>query len=617
MKHCLIIARHSITAKALRNVWLLLNPQSSSDHWNEPVQLLVDERVNTLLLYEILCNRIDAWLNDLMPTSGVLEVLVDEIDCARINLIAEDGWPSALSMAILTFPDIYWRFGCFLHTNFIKPTIPVDHGLAGLIRPQQDPLMDFTGLRSFIRERLRTSQNDQGRPVASYIPLRSRLAAALDDEIPYAYLHAYAAYRNGFLALPVTLEGLTLLLFRRLESNPTSSVYLTFEDIYLSFADNQDGVHYSDLNGGEGSRANTLPRLSDAAFRIFVSSDHRHLGDEEKHRRNELYIGSVDCARTLSIKLRKPLAGLFDLWKQSKLDQFLLPDEKIGQHRGHAPGFVWPPQEQVMANADGGHSAPGRLLLIAERLIERARRHTGEQIESMSDAIFGAVLAIDAVELVGDRTPTTAIEALKLKHQFEIEAECFFSGVEYHIAIRSRMQEITSEVTALSRWFSQENRIRASQNAEMRIISNITRVLHAHSQFDEEQACANRVRHLHNSLWMSQNPSRYIVWPLVRYIEFLLTSFPRFLLAIASWIFVLALLYSWQHVTGSGTASYGRWHLAFEEAVTSFFSIGAPIMHRHVVPEPEYISVVCLTIILGFVHLGVFVSHLYATISRR
>ena len=75
-------------------------------------------------------------------------------------------------------------------------------------------------------------------------------------------------------------------------------------------------------------------------------------------------------------------------------------------------------------------------------------------VTSVADAVSGAVLATDALELTGGRTPTTAIDALYLKHQFELEAECQFSGVEYHLRIEPRLEEIAEDAAWICRWFA-------------------------------------------------------------------------------------------------------------------------------------------------------------------
>lgn len=611
MKQCLIIARHQVTAAALNQFWALFEP-ANLEPASQPTVLIVEES-DPIEIFDRLCTAIEEWMARLQPKPGSAVALVDQVGETEMDPLCGYKWSAAISMAILAFPELYWHFGNV--NGKTNASVFDEHSLLTVLRVNRDPLMDYTGLRNLIRKQIRKESR-----IASYIPVREKLSVALDDEIPYAYLHAYAGYRNGFRSLPITREALALELFGQQPSlQLPSGLMLTFEDIYLSYPDQKDSTHYSDLAGNtDGSREAKLPGLKQIDFRIFVSSDHRHAGDVEKHQRNESYIDSKNCARQHSIKLGKPLAGLFDLWDRSRLKRKLYWLDGTGRTRfGSGEGFIWPPAKHEFISDDFGHSAPGRLLLIAEKLIERAHALLREGVRTMPEAIHGAVLVTDAIEFTGDRTPVTAIEALALKHQFELEAECRFSGVAYHIHIKPRINEIRREVAAVGNWFSPRNQFRSAQNAEMMVLGCMVEVLQSHNQFDEEQICANRMRHLHNSLWMNQKPARYLAWPAVRYIELLLGSFPRFMLVLVGWVFILAFLYSGFH---HGGAWYTKWHFGFEEAVVSFFSAGTPMSGHDTtlhLQESEYVVVVCLAVILGFVHVGVFISHLYSSISRR
>ena len=163
-------------------------------------------------------------------------------------------------------------------------------------------------------------------------------------------------------------------------------------------------------------------------------------------------------------------------------------------------------------------------MLVAENLILRAESSAGS-VETVAEAAQGAVLAVDAEELTGGRTPTTAVEALTLKHRFEVMAECQFCGVAYHIWMKPRLDEIAEETTAICKWFHAGQRKNAALNAEMHIVNQLVGILREFNRFDEEQICLNRIRRLHNTLWMRQKPSRLIFWPVLRYLELLLSSF--------------------------------------------------------------------------------------------
>ena len=139
-------------------------------------------------------------------------------------------------------------------------------------------------------------------------------------------------------------------------------------------------------------------------------------------------------------------------------------------------------------------------------------------------------------------------------------------------------------------------------------------VFHSHNQFDEEQLCMNRVRWLHNTLWMREKPIRFSLWPVVRYLEFLLGSFSRFVVVLALWI----LLFSWLYFA---SADHQSWAPGLQDAITSFFSIGGPFhqgkMEGLNLRGELYVWTACAAIFLGFIHLGVFISHLYTIVSRK
>jgi len=297
---------------------------------------------------------------------------------------------------------------------------------------------------------------------------------------------------------------------------------------------------------------------------------------------------------------------MFDLWEKIGLFR----KQPAGQRQGNVPGLYWPSSVPPEVKKAAGHGAPGKLLLVAEVLIRRAETLL-KNVECVGDAVQGAVLANDALELTGGRTPTTAIEALSLKQQFEILAECQFSGVEYHIKIRPRIEEIAMETACICKWFHRGQRKSALLNAQMHILNQLVRILREHNQFDEEQTCLNRIRRLHHSLWMRQQPWRIIFWPILRYVEFLLSSFGRFAIAIIVWILVLTLLYQQLH----------QYHFypqqpefdAFWEAFKRFFNHTAGPSG----PGTFWSIFTAMGVIAGLGHIGVFISYMYTLVARK
>jgi hypothetical protein len=292
------------------------------------------------------------------------------------------------------------------------------------------------------------------------------LVVALDEETDYAHLHAYTAYRFGFRALAIAERNAAdAVLGLHADCAWEVPPALVLEDIFLNFPDGGHGL--SDL----AERKKKFPRLEEAEHRVIVTSGQRVPGDAEKQARNTLYINGQRAAGKKVRLLHKPHAGLFSVWEESRLDRTLKWTDRSGKrHRGIAEGYVWPPDwrqiDEVWGNSDGsGHSSPGIFLLIARSLLKRAGKMLAEGVFSVEDAVRGAVLANDALELLGGKTPTTAAEALSLKHQFELHAECQFTGVEYHVPMSSRIKEIERDAKSIARWFSPQKKDSAFLNS--------------------------------------------------------------------------------------------------------------------------------------------------------
>ena len=231
--------------------------------------------------------------------------------------------------------------------------------------------------------------------------------------------------------------------------------------------------------------------------------------------------------------------------------------------------------------------------------------------QSVPEAVHGAVLAVEAQEYLGHRTPTTSLEALALKHQLEVLAECLFYGIEYNMNVKSRFREIQEEVKSIGKWFRPRTRKHSRLNAEVRVISELALRFKDHNQFDEEQECLARIRDLYRHLWFEKNKwFAWSIYPVRRYIEFLLISMFRFALAIIFWVIVLGLLYNLLRPAGDAP-----WH-GYVDAMTSFFGL-QPAHDLPMSREEHAVGLNMAAILLGFVHLGIFISHLYSIVSRR
>jgi hypothetical protein len=214
-------------------------------------------------------------------------------------------------MLLLAFPEIHW---VFLSAGESSP-VPADellsasgtssevpgvpslyhraHVLTGpdalpalmsIHDAQYAALFDPANLRNSIRESMRMPHDGMSAP---YLPVRREVAAAIDEEEPYSYLHAYTAYRFGFRSHAVSTFQMASALFGKAPPFRKETVSLLFEDFYLNFADRSANVHLSNLRERDEA---WLPGLRDAARRIFVSIGHRHPADSETRVFNSAYI---------------------------------------------------------------------------------------------------------------------------------------------------------------------------------------------------------------------------------------------------------------------------------------------------------------------------------------
>lgn len=415
---------------------------------------------------------------------------------------------------------------------------------------------------------------------------------------------------------------------------------LGIEDLFLNFPDRSTDTHWSDLE----ERSEQLGALNRTGLlRVFVTSGQKKGTDENRRERNRAFLENLRQEGRIGRMLWKPMAGIFNLWKAAGLTRKL----RGGRQRGQADGFTWPPRYSGGPDEapHHDHSAPGRLLEVAARLEARAERLL-QNVHCTLRAVQGAVLSSDAMELLGEKAQTTFLEALALKHQFEAVAECQFYGVQSHFDVQSRMKDIQLEVRELGRYFNHRKRKEAEWNAEAAILNCLIHTYQEYNQFDEEQALQARSRVLHRRLWFKKrmwavgdelrwlNPFYWVTC----YMHGLLRSFPVFLLALLMWIGGLSVLYT---VAGKADSKPVQ---GFEDAVSSFFSVGSPVHHeatnavptnapnlenvhgmvRQILADSEerkqsfgYVAIICLAIIAGFIHVGVFISHLYSIVSRK
>ncbi len=524
-------------------------------------------------------------------------VLVDSVQPLALNPLASQTWDSVVSMLILAFPEIRWVFGATIGSceNPAWEDAARCHSLANLFTSNATSLFDGSGLREWIRGRAKKT--------APYLPHRRLVAAALDEETAYAEFHAYVAYRFGFRAFALTSDAVA----RHLAGDTGSHFALTFEDIYLNFPDKFENESYSSL----ANRAKWYPRLDCARRRYFITVGH-HFGQGADGRyslENQAAFRKLREERRGGRVLNKPVAGIHGIWSETGLSsqlEWFDPNDQGRRRVAVGEGYVWPPMRPREGEpiAPGGHSAPGRLLQVAEHLIHRAEKLVGE-VKNTQDAVRGAVIATDALELIGCRTPTLARDALELRHRFEVLAECQFGGVEYNLDLRPRFAEIRRDVEAIGDWFGPDHKRLSAMNGELSIISRLATILRSYNEYDEEDSCLGRGREIQRGIWLKrQMPWSLVIWPFRFYVEWLLSS-PRLLLGVTMlWILMMMSVVHFKFgLNGIQTVTY---------VIGAFFG-GQPMGDKG-----WWVALITsVAVITGFLHLGIFISRLYGLIARK
>jgi len=306
----------------------------------------------------------------------------------------------------------------------------------------------------------------------------------------------------------------------------------------------------------------------------------------------------------------KPVAGIYDLCRQARL---------------RLSGFAPPALHD--APRSHGHGAPGKVALVARTLVARARA-LREARPALEGQLLAAVCALDALELSGGESPMLGFEALSLRHECEVLAECSFGGLQHRIEVQERFADIRDALQTLAVKVVGPSRRLAQLNAEVSILTALMRVFRDHARFDEEFACLNRIRDVNFLLGLQRRPTLVepmtwlapLRWAAHGYFNLLIRSPQHFIGAILAWLTVLAMAlyltgYDGASITGSAVIC------ALLDAVSTFIGMGGPVHPESCTFQPgpgtTYFAVVGSAIVLGAVHLGIFVSFVYTLLARR
>jgi len=333
----IILARSKASAASLTKVLELaacVDGLNLKESCAEPTEILVTEAEPGIDTFKRVVGKIHGAVDrsGQVPLSEIV-VLVDDVSLAELNPVRSSGWMSVLAMVILSFPEFRWVFGCIRQpvastdsaTDSDTASLAESHSLSSLFAARWEPLFDPSGLRNHIRRLAKQTKagdadgetGNEPKPVAPYLPLRKRLALAIDDEWSYAYLNAYTAYRFGYCAHAVMTWGQMEWACKRDRKN---GEWITIEDLHLNFADRPDRAENNKRLSNLIERDSIFPALGkqNVKFRILVTSGQTRASDPAKWQANRAYMEEKWGNRAKLIP--KPFSGIFDLKKEAELE---------------------------------------------------------------------------------------------------------------------------------------------------------------------------------------------------------------------------------------------------------------------------------------------------------
>lgn len=598
-----------------------------------------------------------------LKKNSSLTVLVDEVNPMQMNPLQNNGWSSLLAMLILAFPEVRWIFMVVngrpqpeYNEEYEKETdnnketeksrtrrenwdkFQARHGAGSLTEPRSTPLFDGYGIRQWIRERMKHDSNEKSTYDEEHMPSRPKLALILDDEICYARYLGLIAYTHGFRVHAVEswsetkhIAGENGLLEK------SEGFELSIEDWYLNFHD-QTIHNMSDLD----ERIKELPALNPdkklIRRRFLTVGDRRNQENHSKRFKRRQQLRKLRLAernqgssvRRGEQKILKPASGIYAMWENMGLSRQWRRKVERSRYSGLAEEYNWPPPRKYKTAQDSGnntsssHSSPGRLMQIAENLVSRATQ-LQENSNCVNDDIRGAVLATQALEILGCRTPTLSLEALGLKHVLETKASCRFPGVTYHVALNHRIKDMKSTLASIGQWLDHRRRDDFIINGESPILSRMVDILDQFGRFEEAEQCRVRLRTLHQKMQTSSDIRNgrifsLLVWPLRAYAELVLRSLGHFAVAVLIMLITFSFLFWAAGICDDKPFADGFYGLfsGAHATISAVFTGELKNAHHNVTKLDEIRAVISwFATIIGFINLGLLISHFYTIFTRK
>ena len=653
----LVAAADEVVGKALHQVVSLFAGESHS------------HRVLDLLVYQTAAEVVE-YLD--MLSSRELCNLVMVWDCSGLeqDLLRSGVFPNRVEQHILLYPEIYNIFICYsrklaLQKNILQRDAEgVNTELhfieIGQISKVEDllqrhangfrPIFDPTGLR-YAAGRYQLPENEKK---------KFEISAVTDDEPDYLFLNGYILYRYGYGVFLASSQKEFMALFER-----DKSFEYVVEDVELFF---------TDLEKGTGTAQYFIPSVRKKNRQDAEGSDHLA---EFLRNRAEKFEGLSNCKKRIILSgsgaikgftcIPKPYQGIYE-------KKFKPVREENGLRR------------YDNANNNIGHSVPGILQDIAQRLITRARRiiSKGEDC-SIKESIHAAVLAEEARRLLAAKTPVLSLEAIRVRHKSEIMAECSFIGTASEMKVKSRLEELQTEVNAVinavkvkidktgdvdqqkkAEKHREKHREKQELNALVEIASDLRKKYVDYEQYEEEDLVISFVNKTRAKLKYKRNDKllRRVIGSFVKLVEDYLydvsQSFCSLVFKILLIIFIFAVvdfccfgfylqgapeclevkaLVPWNvlksefyNLTSSFKFSFPSllvnysvdFFECFLRSANTFFvgpfQLGEILRTQSVVWSPHWVLYwICITLetILGYIHLGIFITYLSQKVFRK
>ena len=290
------------------------------------------------------------------------------------------------------------------------------------------------------------------------------------------------------------------------------------------------------------------------------------------------------------------------------------------EEQGIKMDFVWPPPNRTPTPLDnnsasfqneGGkpdHSTPGRILQVAQSLIKGIKVMDRE--DTLRTAVCKAVRATDALELLVGRTPTVSMEALSLKHYYEVFAECQFIGVEYKIAMNERLVDVNTNILFLAKWINTSRKKAFILNGEAGILSKTIGILEKNGRFEETEVCRTRLSTLRRRIERHSDIKRqrfgrlrFPFWVASFYIDLALKSLAHLTLITLVGGFLFVFVFK---------AIGHCWHNAIDYTLQAMFTVSLPKYNNICTHILSYFAA-----LFGIVNIGLLVAYIYSRFMRK